>query len=70
MWDRKLFAVLGLGVFLSWSYRVALNHLHHDLSGWTAFITIWLPTAIFLGILVAFIVPSLRRWLANIRRKE
>lgn len=61
MWDRRLFAVLCLGAFLSWSYRVGLNHLGGDLSAWTAFVTLWLPTAIVLGIVVAFLIPAVLR---------
>lgn len=47
---------------MSWSYRAGLRHLRDDPSGWMTFITLWLPTAILLGLVVAYGHPALRRW--------
>lgn len=68
MWDRRLFVILCLGSFLSWSYRVALTDLDQDPSSWLAFLTLWLPTAVVLGWAVAFAVPRIMRWLREQRR--
>ncbi len=53
---------------MSWSYRVALNDLNDDLAGWEAFVTLWLPTAVVMGLLVAFGIPAAGRWIDRRRR--
>ena len=64
MWlrDRRLYAVACAGLFMSWSYRVGLRHLRDDPGGWMTFVSLWLPTAVALGLLVAFGIPAARRW--------
>jgi hypothetical protein len=67
--DRWLIAVVALGSLAELVYRVAWSDLNDDPSGWIAFVTLWLPTAVILGILLAFAIPALYRRLSN-RRKH
>ena len=65
MWDRQRYALVCAAIFMSWSYRVGFRNLHDDPSGWMAFVTLWLPTAIGIGLLIAYGIPALRRWWGN-----
>jgi hypothetical protein len=59
--DRRRYALYCLAVFMGWSYRSGLRHLHDDPSGWIAFVSLWLPTAIGIGLLIAYGIPAIRR---------
>jgi hypothetical protein len=62
MWNRRVYVLVCAGLFMSWSYRVGLRHLRDEPSGWMAFVTLWLPTAVVLGLLIAYGVPRAARW--------
>lgn len=68
--DWRFWAVLCLGLGASWSYRLALTDFDDDLSGWSAFVTVWLPTAIGLGALIAYVIPMLLRKLCRRRQRN
>jgi hypothetical protein len=65
MWDRRRYALICLFIFMGWSYRSGFRHLHDDPSSWMAFVTLWLPTAIGLGLLIAYVAPAVQRWLRS-----
>jgi hypothetical protein len=63
MWrDRRLYALVCLGIIMGWCYRRGLRHFGDDPGGWMAFVTVWLPTAVLLALFVAYGYPALRRW--------
>jgi hypothetical protein len=70
MWNRRLYVLVCAGLFMSWSYRAGLRHLRDDSSGWTAFVTLWLPTAIGLGLVIAYGMPWLTHWWTDRRRRR
>lgn len=61
MSDRRVYVLFCLGWFLALGYRDALLNQSFDSSGWLAFVAIWLPAAILVGLLVTFIVPRFSR---------
>ena len=64
-WDRRLYlAVCCTGMLARWSYRAALEHLN-AVTGWAAFITLWLPVAILLGLLASVLIPIATRKLSS-----
>jgi hypothetical protein len=67
MWDHRLLALIALGSLAELVYRVAWNDLNDDLTGWVAFVTLWLPIAVILGALFAFMVPAIGQ---RLRRRD
>jgi hypothetical protein len=60
--DRRTYLLVIAGLCLSWSYRYALRRTHDDLSTWTAFVGLWLPLAILVGLAIAYGFPVVARW--------
>lgn len=48
-------------IFMAWSYRHALRRLHDDPDRWIEFVLVWLPTAVGIGLLIAYGVPAIQR---------
>jgi hypothetical protein len=60
--DRRFYALVLAGWALAACYRIVLRRTHEDLSTWTAFVVVWLPCAILIGLAIAYGVPALARW--------
>lgn len=70
MSDPRLYALLCcVGLLGRWLYHAALNELNEDFYSWGAFITLWLPIAILLGLAISFVLPFLTRKVASFRRR-
>jgi hypothetical protein len=55
----RYIVIVCLGGALSYTYRVALGDHIAGASGWLSFVAIWLPSAILLGLAVAYIGPAI-----------
>lgn len=66
--EGRVLVMVGLGLMLSRTYRVALIEEHDDPSGWAAFVLFWLPAAIFLGLAVTYVWPAVSRWWTEVRK--
>jgi hypothetical protein len=71
-WDRRAYiAVICVGVLVRWSYRrLVLNAAEGEVFGWGAFITLWLPTAILLGLLISVVAPKALHRLTGFGRRR
>lgn len=72
MWDRRTYiAFICVGVLVRWSYRrLVLNAAGGEVFGLGAFITLWVPTAVLLGLLISVLAPKAVRSLARRGRRE
>ena len=63
MLDRRFIVLVAAGAGLAASYRRGIRVNHDDLSGWYGFLTVWLPAALILGVVVTFVWPwAAGRW--------
>ena len=62
MWDRRYIVFIALGMALAGTYRRAAGDNVEDLDGWLAFLTIWAPAAVLLGLGVVYAWPAVANW--------
>jgi hypothetical protein len=55
----RYIVIVCLGGALSYTYRVALGDHIAGAPGWLSFVVVWLPSAILLGLVVAYIGPAI-----------
>jgi hypothetical protein len=61
--DRRFIVVIALGAALAAAYRRGFLRNIEDPSGWLAFVSVWLPTSVVLGLAVAYLWPwAVRMW--------
>ena len=59
----RLIVLISLAGALAWIYRRAvIDHVQGDLSDWQAFVLIWLPASVVLGLALAYGWPRFLEW--------